>query len=284
MTLGAGDLVLCSGTLPRAATFRERVDAAVAGGFAAISLWGRDYWSARRSGLSDGDLRALLADHGLAVAEIDLAWWWLPGAAEVHIPARLDTEELFAYDELEVFRLAEAVGARSINAIDVFGGAWGLDDAAAAFAGLCDRAAEHGLLAHIEFLPWSRIPDVAAAWEIARRADRANGGVLVDAWHYFRSGADHDALRAVPGDRVLALQLDDAPALPEADLPAASLHERLLPGDGELDLGALLRTLAETGAVAPVGVEVFDDRLHALDPAEIGRRAGDATRGLLADY
>ena len=34
MTLGAGDLVLCSGTLPRDATFRERIDAAVAGGFA----------------------------------------------------------------------------------------------------------------------------------------------------------------------------------------------------------------------------------------------------------
>jgi sugar phosphate isomerase/epimerase len=284
MTLGAGDLVCCSGTFPRGATFEERIGAAVAGGFAGISLWGRDYWAARRAGLSDPDLRALLADHGLAVAEIDLAWWWLPGAAEVHIPPELDTEDLFAYDERELFRLAEAVGARSINAIDVFGGAWGVDDAAAAFAGLCDRAAEHGLLVHIEFLPWSRIPDVAAAWEIVRRADRANGGVLVDAWHYFRSGADHEALRAVPGDRVLALQLDDAPAAPEADLPTAALHERLLPGDGELDLRALLRTLADIGTAAPVGVEVFDDRLHALDPAEIGRRAGVAVRGLLADY
>jgi sugar phosphate isomerase/epimerase len=108
--------------------------------------------------------------------------------------------------------------------------------------------------------------------------------VLVDAWHHFRSGADHLALRALPGERVIGLQLDDGPAAAESDLPTASLHDRRLPGDGDLDLPALLAALADIGAVAPVGVEVFSDELHALDPAEIGRRAGTAARGLLADY
>ena len=284
MPLGAGDLVLCSGTLARSTSFLERVDAAVAGGFDGISLWARDYWSGRRAGLSDADLRALLDDHGIAVAEIDLAWWWLPGAADVHIPAALDTEELFAYDEAEAFRIANVVGARSLNAIDVFGGNWSVDEAAAAFAGLCDRAAEHDLLVHIEFLPWSRIPDVSAAWEIVRGADRPNGGVLIDAWHYFRSGADLTALRAVPGDRVLAVQLDDGPAAPEADLPTASLHDRRLPGDGEFDLAGLVDGLRTIGVVAPIGVEVFSDELHALDPLEAATRAGAALRRVVANY
>jgi sugar phosphate isomerase/epimerase len=284
MALGAGDLVLCSGSLAREATFAERVEAAVAGGFAGLSLWARDYFSARRSGLSDADLRALLAHNGLAIAELDLAWSWLPGASEIHIPAELDTEELFAYDEAELFRIAEAVGARSVNAIDVFGGDWSVDDAAAAFGGLCDRAAAHGLLVHIEFLPWSRIPNVTAAWEIVRRADRANGGVLLDAWHFFRSGGDLGALRAVPGACVFGLQLDDGPTEPEADLPNASLHDRRLPGEGELDLRGLLGTLREIGAVAPVGVEVFSDELHHLDPVDAGRRVGAATRDVLAHY
>ena len=284
MTLDASDLVLCSGTLGRDATFRERIDAAVAGGFSGISMWGRDYTGARREGLAGTDMRALLADRGLEVAEIDLAWWWLPGAAEVHIPAELDTEELFAYGEAELFEIAHAVGARSVNAIDVFGGRWTIDDAAAAFAGLCDRAAERGLLVHVEFLPWSRIPDVATAWEIVRGANRPNGGVLIDAWHYFRSGADERALRTVPGDRVLGIQLDDGPLAPEADLPTAALHERLLPGHGDFDLRGLVRCLREIGAVAPVGVEVFSDELQALEPAEISRRAGAATRALLERY
>lgn len=88
----------------------------------------------------------------------------------------------------------------------------------------------------------------------------------------------------MPGDRVLALQLDDGPAAPEADLPNASLHRRALPGAGELDLASLLRALREIGARPPVGVEVFSDALAALDPLEIGRRAGASTRALLADY
>src|SRR3954464_1517367 len=53
MALGPGELVLCSGSLAREATFRQRIDAAAAGGFSGISLWARDYFAARRSGLAD---------------------------------------------------------------------------------------------------------------------------------------------------------------------------------------------------------------------------------------
>ncbi len=284
MTLGASDLVLCAGTLPRSTSFAERIEATVAGGFAAMSIWGRDYASARRDGLSDTDIRARLDASGVAIAELDPAWWWLPGATELAagIPARADSEEVFAYGEAELFRIAEVVGARSINAVDVFGGAWTVDDAAQAFAALCDRAGEHDLLVHLEFLPWSRIPDLAAAWEIVRRADRPNGGVAVDAWHYFRSGADEQLLVSLPGARVLGIQLDDAPNRAEDDLLHATLHERLLPGAGELDLVGLLGALGKIGVAAPIGVEVFSDALHALGPIEAAKRAGDATRNLLA--
>jgi len=39
---------------------------------------GRDYQAARDEGLSDSDIRTLLDDHGLAVAEVDPLWSWLP--------------------------------------------------------------------------------------------------------------------------------------------------------------------------------------------------------------
>lgn len=71
MALEPGDLVLCSGTLRRGVGFAERLDAAVAGGFRGISLWGHDYRAARAEGLSDADLVHMLDDHGLAVAELD---------------------------------------------------------------------------------------------------------------------------------------------------------------------------------------------------------------------
>jgi sugar phosphate isomerase/epimerase len=212
----------------------------------------------------------------LSVGELDPAWWWLPEASEIHIPPEHDHEHIFRFREPELFAVAEAVGARSLNAVDIFGGTWSLDDAAAAFAGLCDRAAEHGLLVHLEFLPWSRIPDLAAARQVVRTADRPNGGVMLDAWHYFRSGSDGELLRSMPGASILGIQLCDAPATPEPNPLHATLHERLLPGDGELALTALLADLRVTSTTAPLGVEVFSDVLHALDPVEVGQLAGAA--------
>lgn len=284
MSLGPGDLVLCSGTLPRDVPFRQRLGAATAAGFAGISLWGRDYWGARAEGLDDREIRSLLDDNGLAVAELDPAWWWLPGAADIgaSIPASVDDQQVFAYGEDEMFRIAEVVGARSINAVDVFGGDWSLDEAAAAFAALADRAAEHGLLVHVEFLPWSKIPDVATAAEIVELADRPNGGIAVDAWHYFRGLPDEETLRAIPGDRVLNIQLDDGPAQPEANLLSATLHERLLPGDGDFELPGLLAALGSIAAHAPIGAEVFSDELHATGADEAARLAGESLRALMA--
>ncbi len=270
--MGPDDLVLCSGTVRRGTTFAARLAAAQGAGFTAVSLWGRDYAAAREQGLSDGDLRSMLDDHGLEVAEMDPAWWWPPGASDVTIPPALDTEDIFRFGEHELFTMAEALGARSVNAVDVLGGTWDLDGAAEAFAGLCTRAAEHGLLVHLEWLAWSKIPDLAAALRIVQAADQPNGGLTIDVWHLVRTGAGVDDLRGVPGSTILAVQLSDGPLEAEADLLEATLHHRKLPGEGQFDLPGMVSALRATGTEAPMGVEVFSDDLHAL-PVEVGARA-----------
>ena len=281
MALGPDDLVLCSGTLPRGVGFGERLRAASQAGFAAVSLWGRDVQAAHQEGFTDADLRAMLDDHGLAVAELDPAWWWLPGAAEIHIPPETDPLDVFRFGEAEIFAMADALDARSVNAVDVFGGDWTIEAAAESFAGLCSRAAEHGLLVHIEWLTWSRIPDLDTALEIVESAGAPNGGVNVDAWHLVRSGAGPEDLGRLPGPLVLAVQLDDGPLQPEDDLVRATLHDRRLPGDGEFDLAALLSTLVAIGSAAPIGVEVFSDDLHRMGAEEVARRAAVTTRSLI---
>jgi sugar phosphate isomerase/epimerase len=279
--LGPADLVLCSGTVARGTPFLDRLQAASAAGFRGISLWGRDYRAARQEGRSDAELRSMVDDHGLVVAELDPAWWWTPGARDVHIPPDLDPVDVFRYDEDEFMRIGELFGARSINAVDILGGEWGVEEAAAGFAALCDRAAAHDLLVHLEWLAWSRIPDLEAALEIVRLADRRNGGLNVDMWHCARTGTTSAQLRGVPGPLVLAVQLDDGPATAEDDLIEATLHRRLLPGEGEFDLTGYLRVLADTGSVAPLGVEVFSDELHSLGAQAAARLASEATRRLL---
>jgi sugar phosphate isomerase/epimerase len=130
----------------------------------------------------------------------------------------------------------------------------------------------------IEWLPWSRIPDLRTALAIVRMADQPNGGVNVDAWHLVRSGTDLAELRSVPGRLILGIQLDDGPLEAEANLVDATLHHRDLPGEGQFDLPAIVQALLDTGTTAPIGVEVFSDALHELPAGEAARRAAHATR------
>jgi sugar phosphate isomerase/epimerase len=280
--LGRNDLVLCAGTIPDAG-YRERVEAAAGAGFTAISLWGRDYRRGRAEGLSDTDMRALLDDHGLVVAELDGVGQWWPGSAGMAPPVEgEEADSFFAFTEQDMYDIADAVGARSINAVEVYAQTdVPVDDAAEAFGALCDRAAEHGLLVHLEYLPWSAIPNPRVAGEILQLADRPNGGLLVDSWHHFRSGGDDEGLRAIPADRIVAVQLNDAPATAEDDPVDECLHRRLVPGDGDIDLVRLVQLLDDTGADPPIGIEVMSDEVFAMPTADAAKRVGDATRAVL---
>ena len=88
---------------------------------------------------------------------------------------------------------------------------------------------------------------------------------------------------AIPAERVLAVQVDDGPAQAEENLIEATLHNRLVPGEGAFDVAGYLGSLRSIGARAPIGVEVFSDDLHALGATEAARRAAEATRALLAE-
>jgi sugar phosphate isomerase/epimerase len=277
MPLDRDDLVLCAGSVPRA-PFLDRLAPARAAGFAALSMQPHEHEALRAAGTSDAELRRRLADHGLRVAELDAVTTWLPGQVP---PAGLDrglAARLLAYTPERLCPVAEAVGARSLSVVEFFGLAVDVDRAAEAFARVCDRAAGHGLLVHLEFLPWAGIPDLRSAWEIVRRAGRGNGGLLVDSWHLFRSGSTLAELGAIPGDFVLGVQIDDAPAAAEGDLAEETQHRRLLPGEGDFDLVGLVRTLDAIGSRAPIGVEVFSDSLAARPVGEIARRCAEAAR------
>jgi sugar phosphate isomerase/epimerase len=252
----------------------EKCAAAVAGGFTALTLYPEDVTRARAEGLDLADLRHLIVDHGLLLADLDPLLDWLP---EEPIPKgfALATED-------EFYAVAEAVGARSLNVAQGFGAQVDLDRAAEALAGVCDRAREHGLLITLEYLPWSGIPDAATALAIVERAGRANATLMFDSWHSFRGPTDDAQLRAIPGARIGSVQLNDAPAEPAADLVRETLNARLLPGEGAIPLVRWLRILEAIGSQAPIGVEVFSQALDALPPVEAGRRCGEAVRAVLA--
>ena len=274
--LGREDLVFCSGTL-LTGSIHEMVEAAVAGGYQAITLWPQDVERAHAEGHSDSDLRALLADNGLCVSDLDPLLGWTPQAMPKPGEAAFGMPS-----EDEFYAIAEALGARTMNAAQGFGSELDLDRAAEDLAGVCDRAREHGLVVTLEFLPWSGIPDVATAYDLVQRTGRANATIMLDTWHWFRGSSDLEQLRAVPGDRIGGVQLNDAPAERPGDLVTESIEARLLPGEGVIPIVEVIRTLDAIGSNAPLGVEVFHKKHASMKPADVGRSTAEATRRVLA--
>jgi|GEM_PF-114837 len=255
--------------------FDRRVAAAARAGYAGLGLLVDDYEALRGGGRSDADLRAVLAAHGQWVFEIEFLYHWMC----------LDEREGFSRAlEARLFRMADALGARHLNMGDVNPPeqAPPMDLVVERFAAVCDRAAEHGLLVGLEFLPWSGIPDLATAGEIARQAGRANGGINLDAWHYFRGRPDPQDIRAVPPERYVAVALNDAAPAVVGGLIEDTTRRRRLPGTGSFDLTGFLRALDDHGVAAPLVVEILSDEQNARPIDEAADLPLAATRAVLA--
>lgn len=153
----------------------------------------------------------------------------------------------------------------------------------ASFAALCEAARPFGLSADLEFMPWTRVPDARTALRIVLGAAQPNGGVLVDALHVARSGTTPTDVAAIPRRHLHYAQICDAPA----EIPATVeglLHtarsERLLPGEGGIDLAGMF---AQLPADLPISVETpSQSRVAALGAEEWARRALVASKHTLA--
>jgi sugar phosphate isomerase/epimerase len=274
LDLGPDDLILSHFSLGRARPFEERVRAAADAGFAAMGLYIGEYQRLRAEGASDADLRAVLAAHGMRVVEIEALRGWSATGPE---------RDAYLATEQAVFGMSDALGpGHHVQVIGPYRGT--LDDAAEAFAGVCDRAAEHGLCAAIEFLPeMSNIPDADAAMEIVRRAGRDTGGICLDTWHHRRGANDEDMLRRIPPERIFAVQIDDGPRLRvDPDYYTDCTSYRELPGEGDFDLVGFLRLLAGRGVRVPLSVEVISTALLEEPADELARRLYESTRTVMA--
>lgn len=273
------DTFLWAGTL-LPGTLEQRIEAARAGGFTQLSLFPGDYRRARERGLSDRDILDMHERAGVRLATLDPFTRWLPRwEPPVGVPA--DRLEWIGFTADEFFAVVDALHLETITVNEAFGTPYELDELIDAFAAVCDRAARHDVRVHLEFTPFSGIPDLATAWEVVRTANRANGGLVFDTWHYLRGARDDDLLEQIPGNRIFALQISDAAAEPVGSLLGDTLRHRRLPGEGDFDLAGVFEILARKEIPAPPGVEVLSEDLWRLPPAEIGRRSGEALRRTL---
>lgn len=147
---------------------------------------------------------------------------------------------------------------------------------------LCTLAARYGLVVDLEPTPWYEVPTLEAAARVIEATGRDDLGLVVDPLHWDRAGGTPAGVAALNPAYFRYAQLCDAPAQRPSDR-ATLLHqaraERLMPGDGGLDLRGLLRALP---AGIALSLEVPMASLAATLPAlERARRLVDKTRTLL---
>ena len=152
----------------------------------------------------------------------------------------------------------------------------GIDRAAADFFELGERAAKRGLRVGYEALAWGTyICDHRDAWEIVRRANHPNVGLILNSFHTLSRKIDVGSIRSIPKDKIFIVQLADAPSI-EMDLLYWSRHFRNMPGEGDLPVRDFMRAVTATGYDGYLSLEIFNDQFRGGSPKSIsvdGRRS-----------
>ncbi len=270
-----GAPALCWGTL-QDADFVSFVETAARAGYGAVTLNNILCDDARSRGV---DIAGALANHGLLVSNIDPLPGWVPQ------PLPLPGDDFFSRlsrSSVEAtFELAHSVGTDLINAPAIFSEATAEAEFVDAFGSLCSRAADEGLRVCLEFMPITPIVDLPTAARIIKQVNASNGGVMLDCWHFRRTGGTLADLRLLPAESFYGVQLDDVRAEPMDDVVEETMNHRLLPGQGVGEVADLVRALKEMGVEVVYDVEIFNVDIRKLSLLEQAEKSLSAAQFVL---
>lgn len=241
-------------TVSIAGDFATKLEAIAAAGYDGIEIFEQDFLA---SDLSPQLAGKMVRDHGLEVLLFqpfrDFEGLPEPLRARAFRRARRKFALMNALGT-DLMLICSSVHPQALG---------GIDRAAEDLAELGAIAAEYGVRVGYEALAWGRhVDDHRDAWEIVRRADHPNIGLILDSYHTLARGIDPQTIRRIPSEKIFFVQLADAPAI-RMDLLYLSRHFRCMPGEGDLDVTAFMRAVQATGYDGPLSLEVFNDHFRA---------------------
>jgi sugar phosphate isomerase/epimerase len=211
------------------------------------------------------ELKARLDELGLSVWNVD-TFMVQPGikSADYH----------------ETLEIAAALGARTINAINLFPPE-ATAGAARTLASFSALAAQAGLTVVLEWFRFSSTTTLSAAVDLIRLVDQPNIQLNVDVLHLMRNGGRPADLAGVGPALIHYAQIcDGSLELPEGAQSDEAIFNRNFPGEGEFPLVGFVRHLPPD---AVLSIEAPVNRLRSsLTPIQRATRAVAGTRRILA--
>ncbi|HBU89201.1 TIM barrel protein [Acinetobacter oleivorans] len=204
------------------------------------------------------ETKAALNDTGVRIADVEI----------VRI-----TQDFESRKYLQFLSTAEQLGARHIL---VAGNDPEQSRLIHHFAQFCELSKQFDLSCDLEFMPWTNVKNLAQAEYIVNQSGQENAAILIDALHFDRSDSTLEQIKALNPKQLNYVQLCDG--FSEYDpsdegLIKIARSNRLVPGQGEIDLVGLIRALPkEIMLAAEVPNLVLAER-PALERAEVNLQA-----------
>ena len=267
------DFLLCLNTSTiRPAGLMEKIGVAAETGWPAVELWLDDVIAYCASGGSVRDVVRALDDAGLVLPSVIALKYWSGthgaerDAAMEEVRRRLD--------------LAAALGAPSV-VVTPTEHREPIEETGRRYGELLALGEKVGVRPSFEFIGrFEQYNNISISLEAMRATGRDDTRIVVDAFHIHRGEGEIADLEKVPMDRISIFHIDDAPAHPPRETQLDK--DRVMPGDGVIDLPAVVRRLREGGYAGAVSLELFNETYWARDPREVAREGLAKTRAVLS--
>ena len=241
-------------------------------GWDAIELRRLDFKRAAERGQSAADVVDLVKRSGLPVAcvGVEVGWMFSEGAERRRL--------LDAFDES--CRWAAALGCTTVMS-PVDRGPGPVERAARSVREVGDIAARHAVRLALEFNSQAeQFNTLAAVREVLAQAAHPHCGVLLDTYHFGRSGGDPAHLDSLTPEEIVYIQLSD---VPQTGLEPGKALDRLPPGQGSVPFRAIFRRPPVAAYTGYLSYEAPNPAAWSRDPDTAAREALVATRAALTD-
>jgi len=152
---------------------------------------------------------------------------------------------------------------------------------AAQEAGLCaDMVKGYGVRLAIEPLGMHPfVPGPKEALRIVKESGRANIGIMMDTFHYYKSSVSMSEIKSLPIDKLLIVHVNGCEDLPKDKLKDSN---RLYPGLGVIPAAEMLSAIKKNGYSGFLSVEVFREEYWKRAPKEISGESKEYLDRLMA--
>jgi len=228
-------------------------------GFDAVELWINDVYEHIGRGGEVRDVEKSLSDHGLVVPSMIALRQWGEALGREY--------ELMLEEARRRMELVARIGATYVVAtpprepcdfnqlVDRYGDLLDIGRK----AGVCPT------FEYISFFDGAQTLDIA--WQVVQAVGDSDATLIADAFHTWNSPSTDGLMAEIPGDRISHYHIDDGnPSIPRMQ---QTDPDRVMIGDGPIDLKREIQMLKEIGYNGMISLELFNQALWEQDPLSV---------------